>query len=188
MKLTIRSPILAAMALGLACAAQALPITPDTGVLNVTRWQGPETGQSAIDAVIGPIVFPSTEVYKDNVGGIEEGPLAGSYETTYLDLPDPTSALIEYTGGPIVQPTAYLLVKDGNADPGWYLFDLTALGWLGVETLELSGFWPGKGSISHVALYGGEGGTRVPDGGMTMALLGLGLLCVEGLRRKLALI
>ena len=173
-------------AVTLSVAANALPIMPSSGVLNTTRWQGPETGQAAIDAVILPIIAPSTEVYKQDVGGAESGSLAGSYQTTFNA--DQSGGTIDYISGPIVSPTAYLLVKDGAQNPGWYLFNLTALGWNGTDDLVLSGFWPDQGSISHVSLYGGSGGgqTGVPDGGSTVALLGLALAAVAVARRKLA--
>jgi hypothetical protein len=81
------------------------------------------------------------------------------------------------------------LVKDGKlGDPAWFLFDLTALGWNGTETLEFTGFWDGaKGAISHVTLYGRrQPGNGVPDGGVTAALLGLGVLGLGFLARRKA--
>ena len=166
--------------------AHALVITPSSGTLNVSRWEGGQTAQPQIDAAIAPLLGTSTEVYKQNVGGSEEGSLAGSYTTTFSNSPaDPADALIDYISGPIVNPTRYLLVKDGNQDPAWYLFNLSTLGWNGTEDLVLTGFWPQQGAISHVSLYGGPG-TGVPDGGATVALLGLGLTVLAFARRMLA--
>lgn len=147
---------------GSAAPAQAALITPDSGVLNDTRWEGNETGQAGIDAIIGLIMAPdgSVELYKYNVGGVEEGLLTGSY-TPAMTVDGGT---ISYIGGAFVGPVAYLLVKDGNNEPAWYLFNLTDIfGWNGQDTLELSGFWPGQGAISHVTLYGTEG--EGEDGG-----------------------
>lgn len=161
--------------------ADTVEITPDSGVLNTSRWEGNETSQAQIDAVIGPIVSPSTELYKQNVGGSESGALASSYTTTFDGAGGST---ISWDGGAFVGPTAYLLVKDGNQVPAWYLFDLTALGWDGMEDLVLSDFWPAQGAISHVSLYGTTG-TSVPEP-VTLTLLGLGLPAagVAGRRRK----
>ena len=112
--------------------------------------------------------------------------MAGSYATTFANTAsDPADATITYTGGNIVGATAWLLVKDGNNNPAWYLFNLTTLGWNGTDVLQLTGFWPGSGAISHVALYGTPG-TSVPDAGTTMALLGLGIGALGFARRKLA--
>jgi len=79
----------------------------------------------------------------------------------------------------------YFLVKDGstNAHPGlpaWYLFDISS--WNGRETITLQNFWPNGGSISHVAIYGTA--KSVPDGGLTLVLLGGALVGLEILRRK----
>jgi hypothetical protein len=123
--------------------------------------------------------------YKDNVGGAEEGPFTGSYETTYSDTEtDPQNALIEYISGPsLTCPTCLLIVKDGNQIPAVYLFSL--VGWNGTDDLVLTGFWPGEGAISHVSLYsaassssgGGSGSGTIPEPASSgLALVGLGLM------------
>jgi hypothetical protein len=80
---------------------------------------------------------------------------------------------------------AFLLVKDGAHLPSWYLFNLTLLGWNGTDTIELSGFWPGPGAISHVSLYRGET-TNTPDGGSMVVLLGGAVAVLGFLRRKIS--
>lgn len=118
------------------------------------------------------------------------GPLSGSYTATFSNsATDPEDVLIEYTGGDAIdtsQPT-YLLIKDGNANPGWYLFDLTVdgagdgLDWNGTDDLDLDDFWPNQGAISHASLWGTS--KEVPDGGTTLALLGTSLLGMIGFRK-----
>lgn len=115
------------------------------------------------------------EAYKQDAPSSESSahPFAGSYTTTF------NSGL---TGGTIAwdspapfisSPDVFLLVKDGNHNPTWYLFDLGGI-WDGKETINLSGFWPGPGAISNVVIYSGETAT-VPDGKSTFILIGLGL-------------
>lgn len=190
MKMTLGAAALAVVAV--AINAQALSITPTTGstVPTITRWEGNDTSQSDIDAAIASILGTSTELYKQDVGaGSDIGTLAASYKTTFSNDPDdPADALIEYEGGNIVGPTAFLLVKDGKQVPAWYLFNLTALGWNGTADLALTGFWPDQGAISHVTLYGTEGGDvpGTPDGGTTLLLLGAVMAGFAALRRKLS--
>lgn len=166
--------------------ANALTIDPSTGVIDVSRWEGPQTSQSAIDAVIASYIFPAAELYKDDFGTGESGSLMNSYETAWTQLNDgePEGAVISHEIGTpyIVPPPAFLLVKDGNQDPAWYLFDLAALSWNGTETLDLQNFWLGPGgAISHVALYGAR--QSVPEPAI-MLLLGSGLVALAGLSRK----
>jgi hypothetical protein len=163
--------------LAFAAQAHALAITPAT----LPQYTGTQTSQNEIDTAIALYLGNSIELYKQNVGGSEEGALAGSYVTTFSNTPsDPSGALIHYVGGAYVGPTAFLLVKDGNHSPAWYLFNLTVAGWNGTEDLVLSEFWPARGAISHVTLYGAQ---AVPEPA-TMLLLGVGLIGLAGYGRK----
>ena len=159
--------------------AYALLIDPATTAIALS---GNETGQSQIDAVLDAAFDPDlVELYKMDVGGPESGPLQGSYETTFNNTPsDPADADIVYVGGDIVGPDAYLLVKDGNQTPAWYLFYLTGLGWDGMDTLDLNNFWPNQGAISHVTLYGIQ---SVPEPA-TAFLVGLGLIGIVAIGKK----
>ena len=167
-----------------ATSASALSITPAEAVLS-----GTDTSQAAIDVLIELVITPAPELYKMDVGAAGDvGALAGSYSTTFDNEPDdPAEFTITYDGGDIVGPTAWLLVKGGGPDQFvgdlWYLFNLTNLGWTGTETIEGTEFWPDQGAVSHVTLYGTRG-TSVPDGGLTLALLGLSLMGLAGASRR----
>jgi hypothetical protein len=176
--------------------AQALTITPSSGPIVF----GNETSTSAIQTIISSYLGSATSLYKADVGNktnpatIESGSLAGNYNTDFSNQPlDPMDATITNSGNEYIGPESYLLVKDGNATPAWYLFWLAAgtgsLGWDGKQTLELKDFWPGQGAISHVELFGtssngsGGGGGPIPEPG-TMLLLGTGLLGLAGVGRR----
>ena len=159
--------------------AQAILLSPgdeiDSGAMTILT---PATSTNLINAYIES-TYGVIELYKDNVGGIEEGAFAGSYETTFSNsTSDPSDALIEYVSGDSIYcPECYLLVKDGNHDPYWYLFDIGT--WNGVDSIELSGFWPNGGAISHLSIYGDRGNVPEPA---PLALLALGLIGI-GLRK-----
>jgi len=167
----------AVMALAVSSAAQALTLTPGGEVLS-----GNETSQARINEILHTHGI-YTELYKDNVGGGEEGPFAASYTTSYFNDPlDPEDAQIVWDGSDFITDPEYLLVKGGHQTPAWYLFDL--VGWDGLETIYLEDFWPRQGAISHVTIYGGEGGTTEIPEPATMLLYGIGLTGLVGLRRK----
>lgn len=163
-------------------------------------WWG-NTGNPDAAAVSATTSFAVTEYYRANNNVTEVGTLLGSYDSN-LSAGMTSGVTITYTGGLTVGGThMYALARDGNSDPNWFIWDLSALGWNGMETLLFNPAMffhtnPGNGStqtqsFSHVVLFGqatGPGGTptpqsEVPEGGATLALLGLGLTGVGTMRR-----
>jgi hypothetical protein len=179
----------------MAMQAEALTINPATtpncaATPVCLQATGPETSQKKIEAAIAAYIGASVELYKENVGdGFDTGPHASNYKTTFSNsAADPMDALIEWVGpGFITSNPVFLLVKDGNHSPGWYLFKITVGGagnWDGKEDLDLQDFWPNGGAISHVTLYGSTQ-NRVPDGGSLSVLIGMSLAGLAAARRLL---
>jgi hypothetical protein len=172
---------------GMISSASALPIeiTPAT----LPQWSGSSPVNPDENDIPGIVGYGGTldELYKQDVGAASDtGPFASSYTTTFANLPlDPEDADIVYDGGAFITGSPlYLLVKDGNSDPRWYIFDLLNLGgdsWDGMMTLQLRDFWPSQGAISHVSIYGGE--VPIPEP-TTVLLVGFGLIGLAGFGRK----
>lgn len=196
-RILMSGAILAMMTTGVG----ALPIAP---VSSSSVLFGGETTQPAIDGILEAYFLSLDagcdieELYKQEAPDdgepmpYDSGAYMDSYLTTFIDDPyDSGEATIVWGSGmPHIDPIcSFLLVRDGNHNPAWYLFNLSVAGWDGMETLDLSGFWPSEGAISQVTLYGGTGstpdgrGVRVPDGGLTIALLGLAL-CALGVANR----
>lgn len=197
----VNSFIVACAFLFLIGQAQALTITPSS---TPVWFQDQPTGTTQIEAYIRDNIIPGfdvtiPELYKSDFDDLaESGLFAASYDTVYSEFAtlvdkdnnpvqkDPSGAVISYVSSmPFISANPlYLLVKDGNHTPAWYLFDLSS-SWNGIDPITLSGFWPGDagGAISHVAIYGKEAPIPEPA---TMLLFGTGLagLAVVGRRRK----
>ena len=139
---------------------------------------GNETSQAEINVAIAGTIGAAGELYKNDFDEGESGALRDSYDTEWSG--NPNGALITYMGGDIVGEPAFLLVKDGNHAPAWYLYCLDSFGWDGKEIIELSNFWTTGGAISHVTLYGSR---QVPEPA-TMLLLGSGLIGLGVFGRK----
>ncbi len=145
---------------------------------------GTQTSQSQINTAIAGTLGTSTEMYKQNVGGPEVGPLAADYVTTFFNSPlDPADAKISLaSGGTPYTGATHFLVKDGNQNPAWYLFAIT---WDGVMDINAIGFWPQQGAISHVTIYGGPGDPNITIPEPTsMILAGLGICGLPLIARR----
>lgn len=191
MKTSIIRKWLAGLSLGVTLfavtGAQAVVITPGTNVKWTTNNNSTLTA-AEVAALVG-YGGSLTEIYKmDQGAGSDVGSFASSYSTEFFNTPtDPEDAKITYIAGesPITGSPLYLLVKDGNQEPAQYIFDLNnldldnnpataAYSWNGMDELYMQDFWPNQGAISHVTIYRGTG-TSVPDGGATVALMGIAL-------------
>ncbi|MEP1216698.1 MAG: PEP-CTERM sorting domain-containing protein [Marinobacter sp.] len=127
-------------------------------------------------------------LYKNDYdGGVEEGSFTGSYNMSWsLDDGEPSGGTLSWVVDTdyIVCGECYVAVKDGNIDPRYYFYDISAL-WNGQEDLVFSNFWSnGPGAISHISIWGASA-VEVPEPG-TIGLLGLGLLGLAYSRKRKA--
>ena len=108
------------------------------------------------------ITFTSGTWNSNNVAGTWT--IGSSFWTTYAD------AVIGWHVG------------NGNGTPNEFMFLVTQGATSGTWSYDrLSG---GGGGFSNMQLFGSGTGTQVPDGGATVALLGLALAGIAGVRRK----
>ena len=158
----------------LASTAQAViiltPLTP--GVFSPAVHTNPMDADQ-VEFIVG-YNGDLTEVYKQNVRGAEERSFAGSY-TTAFSVSNGT-ATITYDGAPkllITGAPIYAVAKDGQNAPFSYVWDIT--GWNGTEQIKMENLWPDQGEISHVSIFTGDRRVTVPDGGASVAMMGLAL-------------
>ena len=195
------SGLIAALALGLASVSAGATVILNSGNADCT---GLENSTPAVNSALqGPLCANAAmdELYKSNVEheageDPDEKAFADSYDTTFNPEVDPNDALVEYVGGPFIDPSLYsdlwALAKDGNNTPGWFAWNLLEepLTWDGMEDLSFEDLWLGiPGSISHISIFGAlaDGGTppeEIPEPGM-LGLLGIAVAgCALALRRR----
>lgn len=182
----------------LCCAvftSSANPIPPNTISLTPLSGslvlKGNDSRQNVIDQALNSL-YPGLDLlYKgtraeENSAGVSSEDFAASYATSFFnaDLADSDARITWINGAPFINSlSVYALIKDGISVPNWYVFDIT--GWNGIDTIEFSGFFIGTQqtrNISHVSIYGNQT-TRVPDGASTVAILGVAIFGLAGLRR-----
>jgi hypothetical protein len=180
---TLFRSLAAAVLLAAVPAAHAvLLLTPTTAGVIGQDFGPANCEPGCVNTVFGlsgsnALVNPTDLLYKGNLGGADEGSFAASYSTVFSNSAgDPEDALISYISGPsIACPGCYLAIKDGNQDPSYYFYNLAA--WNGTEAIQLDGFWPQQGAISHVSIWG-KVVNQVPEPGslalLSAALAGLG--------------
>lgn len=180
--------------------AHAIVITPSTAGIILGSSLTPPTGPSNCEVgciynafnINGGVDDGSLSLlYKSDVSGdlsgigSDSGSFAASYVTTFSNTAtDPADALIDYiSGSSIVCPDCYLAIKDGNQTPSYYFYDLAS--WNGTDDIVLRDFWPLRGAISHVSIWGGDATTvtELPEPGI-LVLLSLGLIGLGLSRRR----
>lgn len=183
----------AMMLMGFAFSASALVIDatallPGIWDLGVNYWTSDDNSvfnDADIEAITGFTGLDFLYKAEVNVPVTEEGGFKDYYATVFPGA-DPSGASISWTGSgldPFISGNPIILdVKDGSQTPAHYLFNLSSIPWDGKETIELRNFWPGTGSISHIAIHGG---TQVPDGGATALLLGIAILATGMVSRHI---
>ncbi|HEU5125783.1 MAG TPA: hypothetical protein VFW05_17160 [Verrucomicrobiae bacterium] len=170
--------VVAAVAMGF--SASALTISPTATFLTGTDTS--DLSDLQISSLLG--IGNLTTLYRQDLRGDDTGAFAGSYATLFSNTPsEPQDADVTFGSEPSITGFAdlWLYVKDGNSDPAFYLINLNAQGWNGIDPLQLRTFWPNDGSITQVRILGNS--SAVPDGGVTFALLAAGLSGLGVVRR-----
>ena len=117
---------------------------------------------------------PQTEVYKLKPGSsIPAGPLTGATGVGAINLATSNGNINLGTGGWL-----WITAKYGSDSEVLYLGGLTG-------SITLANFIGNGNGLSGYTLFKG-GTSRVPDGGATVAVLGLSLLGLGAARRKLS--
>ena len=185
-------------------SAAIVVITPTTEV----KWTGDATGMGGNNGIYAElkdnhnIVLSNADIqYKADAPSEEDGPFQDFYSTAFNASNDPHTAVISWDGPAWLAGAQYLLVKNGNSTPAWYLFDLQDLRdvlvddtvvanyqWDGKDTLRIENFWPNtegtEGRISHVAIFGGTHAIPEPTSLAIWAVIAAGGAAVAARKRR----
>jgi hypothetical protein len=189
--------LIAAAVLGAALQAHATSHTLDY-LFTTSTGGAPNVTDVANELLSRNIIASAGEVgtllYLFETNGNNEEVGAGLFETTIVTgANNLQTATLTYTGGTPVPDLSFVVVFAANQ---WSVFD--ARDWDGgtlvVDNRGLvGGQSPNLADISNIRVYGGPGGngppppTGVPDGGGTLAMLGLALIgLASASRMKLA--
>jgi hypothetical protein len=116
--------------------AAALPYTFANGA-KVVRWgtsnNNPTEADLAAAGIISNNVYTTTQVYKAERTGANGATLTGSaasgYSTDYLSTVGLGATVQRNLSNTSYQLFTHALIKDGNSDPNWFIFDLTGVTW-----------------------------------------------------------
>lgn len=190
------SRVVATLVLGSGLAATstvtvAETVTYNTNVLGIECGTSLINNQNAVEPLVesaGCADAQATQLYKSNQGGADDGSFLNSYNTEYfLAADDPSAATISHIiGTPAINCldfSCFLAVKDGNANPAIYAFEI--FDWDGLSDIVLVDFWPGSGAISNVSIWSSADvpNSQIPEPG-SLALVGLAFVGAAFAQRR----
>jgi hypothetical protein len=176
---------LAAIAVGFMClGGVAKADLIDLGLRSLTGVLGSPTAEASFIETDQSLSYNLTYLNKFEYGSgwTGGGAVSSSYFTITPNSGETANATISWdlTGSGYL--LHYVLLKNGRSGAFhlYHLYGVTADQYLiggGDVTIN------GEKGISHIAFYGVQGTTSVPEGGTTLALLGLGLVGLGAGRR-----
>jgi hypothetical protein len=169
----------ACASLGFASQVSALTIgdSRDLGLVDPNHPADPTDSEGFVDILLShPLSSGPTPIGDNYYTRTGNDPLGGVYPAADF------AAELSFTGGSVDLGSGYLylLAKYDGPNFGsevWYVGGLT-----GTESIPLFGSGHQYG-LSHVYVFN-PGNTQVPDGGSTVALLGLAMMGLMGFRAK----
>lgn len=180
------STLISVALLGLAWQASANLV--DLGLKTLPSGLGDPSGEAAW--IQTELSLSSTPIYLNKInqpptGGPAVWDNTGAVDSSHFTAPTTlgTTADISWNLTGTGYELNYVLVKDGVDDNKLFLYHLYGVTadqvLVGAGSVTING----QKGISHISFYGNTGASG-PDGGLTLALLGLGLSGVWGFARK----